>query len=376
MTLKKTVLALSLSIAFLGGNGALQAKELRMAPGVPPIHPGYDPLYTEFASDLEQRTDGALTSRLLGQEVTALSQMRTAIRSGLVDIGLFLPAYFPADLPEFNLVGDLAFLGRDPQAVGAALTEYIVTCAECQEELARLGMVYTGSTSTDVYQLLSRYPVRSLEDLRGMRLRAGGPQFARWASAMGASPTSTPVNETFEALSTGVIDGSLTHTLDIIAFQLGEVVDAVTLLNLGTFHNFISHSVSLATWRALDAEQRRAILESAALASPLATRQSSEALSAKALEVALEKGIEFLEPDDSLVAATEHFLSEDLSYVAEQAGSRYGIKDAEEKISRFEALVVKWEGIVREVEHDPARISEALSEHVWNNVSVENYGML
>ncbi|WP_236551313.1 hypothetical protein [Billgrantia tianxiuensis] len=98
--------------------GQAQARELRMAPGVPPAHPAYDPMFTEFAERLAEKTDGDLAGSLLGTEVANIGNMRNAIRSGLVEVGLFLPAYFPADLPEINLVGDLAFLGTNPHAMG------------------------------------------------------------------------------------------------------------------------------------------------------------------------------------------------------------------------------------------------------------------
>ena len=123
--------ALGLILTALGSQG-LAAKELRMASGVSPIHPAHKPLYTLFQEQLPQLSDGRLTTSLIGTEVVSLGMMRTGITSGLVNIGLFLPAYFPADLPEINLIGDLAFLGNNPQAMAAAMTEYVVTCDACQ----------------------------------------------------------------------------------------------------------------------------------------------------------------------------------------------------------------------------------------------------
>lgn len=128
---------------------------------MPPAHPAYNPMFTQFAERLEEKTNGELRGNLLGTEVANIGNMRNAIRSGLVEAGLFLPAYFPADLPEINLVGDMAFLGTTPHAMAAAVMEYIVTCAECQEELKALGIVYTSSHASDLYRILSTKPVRS-----------------------------------------------------------------------------------------------------------------------------------------------------------------------------------------------------------------------
>lgn len=232
-----TPLVIAVSLGSLAFAGQAQARDLRMAPGVPPAHPAYDPMFTEFAERLAEKTDGELTGNLLGTEVANIGNMRNALRSGMVEVGLFLPAYFPADLPEFNLVGDLALLGTNPHAMGAAMTEYIVTCGECQQELKKLGIVYTSSHASDLYRILSTEPASSLDDLQGLRMRVGGPQYSRWAEAMGISPASIPVGEQYEALSQGVIEGTIASVADIISFRLDDVLNHITDIQLGTFHS-------------------------------------------------------------------------------------------------------------------------------------------
>ena len=189
---------LTLSAAALAfATQATHAENLRLAPGTPPAHPGHTPLITSFQDQLAEKTGNRMTGNILGTEVANLGNMRNAVTSGLADAGMFLPAYFPSDLPEINLVGDLSFQGTNSQAMGAAMTDYIVNCADCQENLKSLGIVYTSSHASDLYQLLTTEPVSGLDDMRGLRLRAGNPQYARWASAMGASPSNTSVGETF-----------------------------------------------------------------------------------------------------------------------------------------------------------------------------------
>ncbi len=353
---------------------AAHARDLRLAPGVPPAHPAHTPLYTEFVTALEEESDGRLGGQIMGTEVASLGNMRTALRSGLVEAGLLLPAYFPADLPNFNLIGDMALLGTNSYAMNGAVTEYIATCDACQAELKQMGIVYTSSHTTDVYHLLTNEPVTTVEDLQGMRMRVGGPQYARWLEAMGGTPASTPVGETFESLSQGVIEGSIASSADIISFRLEDAIDYLTYIGLGTFHSTISHAIGQPVWSSLSADDREAIARASTRASALASQRWAYEMPAEADQVARDSGIEILEADESLHEATRRFAEEDLVYAAEQAESRYGVSDATAKLERFQELVEKWNGIVEEVGEDPEAVAEAINREVWDKVDFTNYG--
>lgn len=369
----------TLAIAVTAGSLALaahaQARDLRLAPGVPPAHPAHTPLYTDFVEMLAEESEGRLGGQILGTEIATIGNMRNAIRSGLVETGLFLPAYFPADLPEYNLVGDMALLGTNSYAMGAAMTEYIATCEVCQAEMKELGIVYTNTQSTDLYQLMSTSPVVEPEDLQGLRLRVGGPQYSRWAEAMGATPASVPVGETFESLSQGVIDGTVGSIADIISFRLEDAITDVTMLNLGTFHSTIGHAVALPVWQSLSEEDRAALMRASARATNASIHRWAHEMHQEAVDAARENGMTIHEPSDAMVEAIAAFAEEDLVNSAEQAEERYGVTDAQAKLERFIELVDKWNAIVEELGDDPEAIAEAVNREVWDKVDFSTYGL-
>lgn len=367
-------LAIAVTVGSLALASHAQARDLRLAPGVPPAHPAHTPLYTDFVDLLQSESEGRLGGRILGTEVASLGNMRNAIRSGLVEAGLLLPAYFPADLPEINLVGDMALLGTNSYAMAGAMTEYIATCEACQEELKRLGIVYTSSHSTDTYQILTTTPVETAEDLRGLRLRVGGPQYSRWAEAMGATPASIPVGETFESLSQGVIDGTVASIADIISFRLEDVISHVTMHDLGTFHSTISHAVGQSAWQALSPEDREALAIASTKASALAIQRWAYEMIDESKALAEEHGIEIIEPSADLLATSQAFAEEDIERAAELAERRHGVSDARNKLDRFIGLVDKWNAIVEEVGEDPEAVADAINREVWDSVDFATYG--
>jgi len=373
--MKKWLLTGFCAAVLAAGAMTAEAREFRAAPAAPPAHPANGALYQSFAKFLPEESGGALTAKILGPEIVDLRGMKTALQSQVAEVGNLLPLYFPAELPNTAMAGDLALLGRNPQAMGAAMTEYVVTCPECQEEFKRFGGVFAGAGSSDVYVLLTTRPVRTLADLKGMRLRSGGAPYSRWAEAAGATPVNIQVNDTFESLSQGVIDGSMASIADLTSFRLIELVKHVTDLKLGTYHTTSNFTVALPVWQDMSEDERRAFIRAANRANTVFTESWGYTKPGIAIEEAKKAGIEFIEPAQDLVAFTEEFVQKDLATAAEVAASKFNVTDASAKIERFRGLVDKWTKIAEENGNDPAKMAEAMQREVWDKIDYAAYGL-
>lgn len=369
--MKKLLLA-ALAAASIGVSAS--AETLRVAPGVPQAHPSYSHGYVPFVDYLAEESGGRLNATILGPEVVSLAQMKDALQTQVAQIGLILPLYFPADFPNIGLAVEIALVGQEPMAMAAALSEYIVSCAECQRELKKFGIVYLGTSSTAVYHLLTTKPVRSLADLKGLRLRSGGAPWSRWAENFGAVPVSLPISETFEAISQGTIDGTMATYGDLLSFRLVELVSHVTDLPLGTFHAAWTFSMGSAAWAGLDAEDRAAVTSAANRSNFEVTERWANELTSLARAAAAEAGIESIEPPADMVLASNAFAARDAQTVGELSAERFGLSETEAKVNRVLALIEKWNAIVREVDGDPQAVAARVQKEIWSKVDYEVYG--
>ena len=73
--------------------------------------------------------------------------------------------------------------GKEPLAFAGAMLEYTFNmCPECMEEFSAQNQVYTGGGVTPLYNMLCKdVSITSIEDVAGLRLRAGGAGFVRFA---------------------------------------------------------------------------------------------------------------------------------------------------------------------------------------------------
>ncbi len=371
-TMKIVGATLALSLAAM--TTVAEARDLRVAPAAPPAHPANGTLYTNFLEYLPEESNGRLTGTMLGPEVVNLLQMKDALQSQVAEVGNLLPLYFPADLPMMSVTGQLSLTGTNPQAMGAAVTEFVVNCAPCQEEMKNLGFVYLGSGASDVYEFITTKPVKSAEDLQGLRLRSGGAPWARLAENFGAVPVQMSVFDQFEAISSGTIDGTMASVGDLLAFRLVEVAKYVTHVPMGMYISTSNFTTSNVAWKSLSVEDRQAMTRAANRANADFTHRWGAEIPSIAEGVAKEAGLEFIEADPSLIAEMESFIQDDITTAGTFSQEQFGIADAPEQIQEFLALVDKWEAIAEAEGNDPVKMAARVQEEVWSKVDYASYG--
>ena len=70
--------------------------------------------------------------------------------------------------------------------------------------------------------------IRKPEDIKGQKVRSAGPTFAAMWQQAGASIVNIPSNEVYNALQTGVAEGTDTSTGSFVSFRLYEQLKCVT----------------------------------------------------------------------------------------------------------------------------------------------------
>jgi TRAP-type C4-dicarboxylate transport system substrate-binding protein len=117
-------------------------------------------------------------------------------------------------------VFELPFMAHTAKSGSQALWQYVHKNALDEFKGVRpiLMHVHDGS----VFHFRSK-PVKRLEELRGMKIRAATRINARMLAALGATPVQMPLPQVAEALSKGVIDGAMVPWEGVPAIKLHEI---------------------------------------------------------------------------------------------------------------------------------------------------------
>ncbi len=145
--------------------------------------------------------------------------------------------------------------------------------------------------------LVTKKPIKSVADLRGLKTRTYDKNGARFLKELGASPVPMPWGEVYSSLRTGVIDSVLTSAESAKNGKFWEVLNCFTKINYAFPLNMMT--INLDYWKALSRSQQRAMLKAAR---EIEQRQwaNSENRNKAALKIIQEHGMKVYEPTPEL----------------------------------------------------------------------------
>ncbi|MDF2231293.1 C4-dicarboxylate TRAP transporter substrate-binding protein [Albimonas sp. CAU 1670] len=360
---------------------AAAADTLRVSIGFPPGGRG-DQLYQSFVQHLDEYSGGSLTGKVYPLNLLSFKESLPGLRDGIADVALVPSPYFPSELPVTNFLHELVGLGEvraEDKDVGAmaligAINEYmLLECDACEQEAMAHNQVALNAGTSSRYNLLCAKPVYTAEQLEGVRIRAGGAFYARWAKAMGATPVTMSGNEEFEALSQGVLECTTNAPYALIEFGLAEAAPYINTSFPGGGSYSDLANVNLQAWQGLTDDQRRAMLHAAAdLSAELywSFREGDKA----GVEKALSLGGEIRAAEPSLEEKSEAYLQEDLQAIVANYRDNRGVANAPEIFERLTQLFDRWVPLVQDVDGAEA-MAEVLWREVHSRVDPADYGM-
>lgn len=182
-----------------------------------------------FMNELERQTNGRVKfEKHWGGSMTTGPESLEALKSGVIDFGGMAWLYNPAMTPLGMVPFAVPFGSQDVSVVNQCMRECYQKVPAFQEEMRRNNIVpiiwYTMLPAT----VFTKFPVNSLDDLKGRKMGAGGTHFPKYLKAVGATGVNILSPETYMALQKNVIEGHLIP-LDIVDDQkVYEVVSYAT----------------------------------------------------------------------------------------------------------------------------------------------------
>ncbi len=162
-----------------------------------------------WANLVKERTQGRINIKLYpGVSLIQGDQTRefSALRQGVIDMAVGSTINWSPQVKQLNLFS-LPFLMPDYAAVDA-LTQGEVG-RELFKTIEKAGVVPLAWGENGYREITnSKRPIRSPEDLKGMKIRVvGSPLFADMFTALGANPTQMSWADAQPALASGAVDG-------------------------------------------------------------------------------------------------------------------------------------------------------------------------
>lgn len=154
------------------------------------------------------------------------------IGDGLGDVGWVGTLWEPNKLPLQNVTFVMPFVTDNVKLAADLQNAMHNDIPEMKAAFIKNNQVYLGPQTIDDYVIVSKTPITSLADLKGMKLYAPGAS-AAWLKGTGAIGVNGGLPVYYNGIKTGVTDGAIVPGTGIVPFKLHEAAPYVTKVGLG-----------------------------------------------------------------------------------------------------------------------------------------------
>jgi len=220
-------------------------------------HPSALSSYIRQADLITERTDGAVTFEWYPlAQLFKPTEAIASVGAGVADLSILVFTYEAGRVPLGSVEG-LPFAFETPEQV---LEVYRRGWDMLQAEVAPFNVKLLSYNAAQPHVLCTKdKPVRTIDDVKGLKIRGAGGLEDMMLEAIGAIPVTMSSADVYLAIQTGVLDGGCSLPTSPDAHPWGDLVKYMMLTN----HMYVAGAtmINLDTWNNLPPEVQEIMLE-------------------------------------------------------------------------------------------------------------------
>jgi TRAP-type C4-dicarboxylate transport system substrate-binding protein len=340
MTVARATRTLTAAAALLAASGIASAQTtLTVSSWLSPAHI-LSQTQQEWCGELEKKTAGKVKCNILPRAVSAPPGTFDAVRNGLADLSYTVQGYTPGRFVTTQMA-EVSFLGNSSESTSVAFQRVYnkQPAIAAEHQGVKVLAVFTHGPGI-VFN--TKRPITKAEDLSGLKFRVGGGMVNEISKALGMNVTLKPAPESYELLSTGVMDGTLFPAESVESFKLDKTVKYATTFPGGLYNTAFVFLMNQATYDKQPADVKKAFDE---LSGEYAARlfgRGWDKVDRRGMAFMQAAGVQFTQADPAFVKAVQARTAavEDKWAAAAEAK---GLKDAKRVLAEYRAEIKKLE---------------------------------
>ncbi len=253
-----SIIGLAMSTVFAGQSLAEDTITLRFSHQNPDSAISSTEAVVPWFQQIEKATNGKVKTQIFWSQTLSKGKDNwEATKNGITDIAWCFHGYWPNMTPLADVISLPAMPFTTAEQGSEALWKLYEKHPEIQKEFAdnKVLLLYTSPP----YTLITRdKPVKTMEDIKGLKIRMTGGPPTDMMNALGAIPLLQPMPEMFLNLQKGVVDGMGAPWEAIHGFRFYEVVKHYTEVPFPAV--YFSISMNKAKWASLPKDVQDGIM--------------------------------------------------------------------------------------------------------------------
>ncbi len=233
----------------------------RIQSAFPPGSQSWD-MVLDIAKKVEERSGGRVQMQLFEPDkIVKTNEILDALKIGVIEMAYSTGVYNAHQIPEGLVEFGLPFSFRDYKQLYKFLYEYQggepFKMLQNAYRKSNLHLMMVGNSSA--YGYLTKFPVNSLADFKGKKIRSFG-LFGSLVTMLGGEVASIPNAEQFTALKNGIVDGTIFPIMSMDSYGFHRVVNHIVkppVLATPTFSLYVNAE----KWDSLPEELQKVVSE-------------------------------------------------------------------------------------------------------------------
>ncbi len=232
--------------------------ELRYATDETPGHDRYEGITMPFHRDIEERSNHQVrVTAFPSESLVSAEDMYDSIITGFVDLGDMMTYDAPGRFKLTESIGLPGVGAMTPGAATRALWDMYKEIPAVQAEHAEWKLLWLFSLPRGY--IFSSKPIRTLDDIKGMKIRATGRPAFEALQLLGGVPLEVSWPDIYTSMERGTIDGFTTTFTGMVPMRFYEVSKYATHFPVGATINVTV--MNLDTWNSLPKDAQEVISE-------------------------------------------------------------------------------------------------------------------
>lgn len=235
-----------LAAALLGYAGLASAQvTLTVSSWLPPGHL-LSRAQADWCTEVSKATSDRVKCNILPKPVAPPGGTFDAVSDGLADLSYGVQGYVPGryvltKLAEMPFLGDSAI----PTSVAYERIHRKYLAKFDEHRGLKVITVFTHGPGS-IFN--NKRPVRTLADMDGIKFRVGGGVVNDIGKMLGVNMTNKPAPQSYELMSSGVMDGVWFPDESIVSFKLDKLIKYRTSVPGGLYNTSFAFMMNPATW--------------------------------------------------------------------------------------------------------------------------------
>jgi len=255
--LHRRAVSLAIFAAVASAAGAASAQVTLTTSTWVPLDHAITSSQTQWCDEVAKATSSRVKCNLLSKPIAPPGKTFDAIRDGLADVSFDVHGYSPGRFKLTEMV-EFPFMGDSAEATSVAYQKvYDKYLAKLDEHKGlKVLAVFTHGPG---HVLNTKRPITRLADFDGLKIRVGGGIVNEIGKVMGVNVTLKPAPQSYELLSSGVMDGVFFPAESVASFRLEKLIKYRTSFPGGLYNTSFAMAMNPDTWARISKQDQEAI---------------------------------------------------------------------------------------------------------------------